>query len=71
MKEPFTYQICVEGQLSESWSDWFDGLEIRNEPDGNATMIGTLADQAVLMGILNRILALNLPLISVYRVAKN
>jgi hypothetical protein len=61
------YEIRVEGVLNESWSDWFEGLAIHVETDGVTTLDGCLPDQAALLGILTRIQALNLVLISVSR----
>mgnify|MGYP001199923341 CR=1 FL=1 len=61
------YEIRVEGHLTERWSDWFDELTIRNEPNGETTLAGRLNDQATLFGVLNKIQALNLTLISVVR----
>lgn len=67
MDKPYTYEIRVEGFLTDRWSDWFDGLAIRNEPNGETTMSGPLSDQAALLGVLTKIHALNLTLISVNR----
>jgi hypothetical protein len=61
------YEIRIEGVLNESWSDWFEGLEIRADPGGETTLRGRLIDQAALISILSRIQALNLVLISVSR----
>lgn len=69
MDMPCTYIIRVEGHLAEHWSDWFDGLTIRNGLQGEATLIGPIADQAALFGVLMRLHNLNLILISVNRQA--
>lgn len=69
MDELRLYDICVEGHLPEHWSRWFDGLAIHNEPDGYTRLSGCLADQAALFGVLTRLHALNLMLISVNRIA--
>jgi len=61
------YEIRVEGHLSDHWSDWFDGLEIRNDPNGETILSGWFADQAALFGTLNKIQALNLRLLAVNR----
>jgi hypothetical protein len=61
------YEIRVEGELANNWSDWFEGLEIRAELNGEASLRGVLIDQAALFGVLNRIHSLNLVLISVQR----
>jgi hypothetical protein len=59
------YEIRVEGHLADSWSAWFDGLTICNDPNGQTTMTGLLVDQAALFGVLSKIHDLNLVLISV------
>ena len=67
MDQLHVYEIRVEGHLTDRWSDWFEGLAIRNEPNGETTFRGLLIDQAALIGVLNKIQALNLILISVTR----
>ncbi len=67
MEKPYIYEIRVEGHLTDRWSDWFDGLAIRNEPGGETVLMGQISDQAALFGVLNKIQALNLVLISVRR----
>ena len=69
MDVPRVYEIRVEGHLSDRWADWFDGLLIHNDPNGKTTLSGWLADQASLFGVLNKIQALNLILISVNRLS--
>jgi hypothetical protein len=68
---PITYQIQVQGRLDEGWSDWFRGLAVVFErtTDGATitTLVGPVADQAALRGVLNRIWDLNLTLLSVTR----
>jgi hypothetical protein len=67
MDIPSFYEIRVEGHLSDRWSDWFDGLAIRNDPNGETILSGLFVDQAALFGALNKIQGLNLTLISVNR----
>jgi hypothetical protein len=67
MDKSCIYVIRVEGHLTVRWSDWFEGLTIHNEPNGETTLSGPLSDQAALFGVLNKIQALNLTLISVNR----
>ena len=70
--KPATYEIQVQGRLDESWSNWFNGMTITPEgASGDSpvtTLIGVVADQAALRGILERIWNLNLTLLSVHRV---
>lgn len=62
-----TYEIRVEGHLSDAWSDWFDGLTVCNDPNGETVLSGAFEDQAALFGTLAKIQGLNLILISVVR----
>jgi hypothetical protein len=61
------YAIRVAGQLDPRWSTWFDGLTVRREGDGTTVLIGVIADQAALHGLLQRVRDLGLQLISVTR----
>jgi len=67
MDKRYIYEIRVEGYLTDRWSDWFEELAIRNEANGETILTGLLSDQAALFGVLNKIQALNLTLISVSR----
>ncbi|RPI31182.1 MAG: hypothetical protein EHM70_12100 [Chloroflexota bacterium] len=70
MDKPSFYEIRIEGgHLTDRWSEWFEGLAIHNDPDGGTTLSGALIDQAALMGVLGKIQALNLTLISVNRLS--
>jgi hypothetical protein len=69
MDKPCIYEIRVEGHITDRWSDWFEGLAIRNEPNSETTLSGPLPDQAALIGVLTKIHALNLVLISVFRMS--
>jgi hypothetical protein len=66
MDTPRVYEIRVEGLLADLWSEWFEGLVIYNDPDGDTTLRGLLIDQAALFCVLAKIHDLNLILISVY-----
>jgi len=59
------YEICVGAQLDASWSEWFEGLEMRPSGKGWTILCGRVVDQAALLGILNKLCRLNLPLVSV------
>ncbi len=67
MNDSCIYQIRIEGHLSQNWRDWFDGLVIECLPAGETTLTGRLADQTALLGVLGKIHALNLRLITVAR----
>jgi hypothetical protein len=63
--QPLVYQIRIRGQLSQQWTNWFDGLSILLEEDGNTILEGPVVDQAALHGILKKIRNLGMPLLSV------
>ncbi len=63
--KPQGYAIRIAGHLSESWAEWFEGQTIRHEENGDTTLLGTVADQSALLGLLIRIHDLGLKLISV------
>lgn len=62
-----TYQIKIEGHLSQQWTDWFGGLTITLEDNGNTLLTGPIVDQAELYGVLRMVRDLGTPLISVNR----
>lgn len=64
---PVCYQIRVQGAIDTHWSDWFDRMAIVYDA-GDSLLIGPLADQAALYGVLHRIRNLGLVLLSVARV---
>lgn len=59
------YQIRIRGHLSKERVEWFDGLTIENQPNGDALLSGPVPDQAALHGLLIRIRDLGMPLLSV------
>lgn len=64
---PTIYEIRIEGHLSESWKDSFEGLTITLEDDGNTCLTGSIVDQSALHGVIKRIRDLGIPLIEVKR----
>jgi len=67
--EPTHYQIRVKGHLNCQWTDWFEGLTITLEDDGNTLLTGPVIDQARLHGLLRKVRDLGLPLLSVMPVS--
>ncbi len=41
MQQEAIYQIRVKGHLAEHWAEWFDGLSLTNEANGEAALRGT------------------------------
>jgi len=63
--QPVVYQIRVKGHLGHEWTDWFEGLTITLEDNGDTLLTGPVIDQAALHGLLKKVRDLGLPLVSV------
>jgi len=63
--QPRVYQIRIKGHLSRQWTDWFEGLTITLEEDGDTLLTGPVIDQAALHGLLKKVRDLGMPLLSV------
>jgi hypothetical protein len=69
--KPMIYQIRIKGHMRRGWTDWFGGLTITLEDNGNTLLTGPVIDQAALHGLLRKVRDLGLPLISVIHVEPN
>lgn len=63
--QPTIYKIRIKGQLDSQWTDWFEGLTITLEDNGDTLLSGPVIDQAALHGLLKKVRDLGLPLLSV------
>lgn len=59
------FEIRIKSQLSDIWADWFEGLTVAYLDNGEMLLSGYIVDQSALMGILNKLVRLNLTLLSV------
>ena len=62
------YQIRIKGHLGYQWTEWFEGLTITLEDNGDTLVTGAVVDQAALHGLLKKVRDLGMPLISVLQV---
>jgi dihydroorotase len=67
VRDCIVYQIRIKGHLGPEWTDWFEGLTILLEDNGETLLTGPV-DQAALHGLLRKVRDLGMPLISLCRV---
>ena len=63
--EPGLYEIRIRGKLDDRWSDWFGGMTITEEANGNTLLSGLVVDQSALHGLLRKVRDTGIRLISV------
>jgi hypothetical protein len=66
--QEMVYQIRIKGHLSREWADWFEGLTITLDDNGDTLLTGPVVDQAALHGLLRKVRDVAMPLVSVMRV---
>lgn len=62
--QAMVYQIKLQGHLHLQWADWFDGMHITLEDNGETLLTGPVVDQSALYGLLRKVRDLGLPLLS-------
>ncbi len=69
LETPATYCIRVQGRLDNTWADRLGGMAITTDTTADkpsvTILMGHLADQAALSGVLNTLYELHMPLLSV------
>ncbi len=63
--QPAVYEIRIKGHLNPEWADWFEGLTLVLEENGDTRLTGPVIDQAALHGLLKKVRDLGLPLLGV------
>jgi len=67
--EPAVYRIRIQGILDKNWSDYCGGMTIEHEGDPKryavTILMGRVADQSALIGVLNSLYDMGYPILSV------
>jgi len=75
LETPATYRIRVQGHLDEGWTDRVGGMVITraytDKKHPLTILVGRLADQAALSGVLNTLYDLRMPLLSTEIIDEN
>ncbi len=58
-------EIIVKGHLDIDWSEWFEGLTIAHNDDGETMLSGQIRDQAALYGLIAKVRDMGLSLVMV------
>jgi hypothetical protein len=66
-RQPMIYQVRIKGHLGRQWTEWFEGMTITPEENGDTLLTGPVVDQAALYGLLRKVRDLGMPLLSVNR----
>ena len=69
-ERPMVYEVRIKGHLGHQWQDWFGGLTITLDDNGETLFTGPVVDQAALHGLLKKVRDLGLPLVSVIPVTQ-
>lgn len=67
-RQAMVYEFRIKGHLGCQWTDWFGGLTITLEDNGDTLLTGPVVDQAAVHGLLKKVRDLGMPLISVNRI---
>lgn len=69
MYESAVFRICIQGQLHANWAEYHgtQSISVELDADGNGvtTLISEPMDQGALVGLINHLNSLGVPLISV------
>lgn len=57
-------EIHIEGKIDESWSEWFEGMEITHTETDMSVIRGKMKDQSALYGLISKLRDLGIDLIS-------
>jgi hypothetical protein len=61
------YEIVVEGHLHAQWSSWLSNVQITHFSDGTTVLVGELADDAGVYGLLAKLRDMGVTLVALRR----
>jgi hypothetical protein len=61
----FQTEIHIKGKLDPNWSDWFEDMQMVQEPTGDTMLCGNLPDKSAVYGVISRLGSLGMTLVSV------
>ena len=62
------YEIRLKGHLGAQWTDWFGGVTLTLEDNGETLLTCPVADQSALHGLLRKVRDVGMPLLAVIRI---
>lgn len=69
LDNPARYRICAQGRFHPDWLDMLSGEWVITEPQlvrpDVTTLVGQVLDQAALIGVIEQLYSLGLPLLSI------
>jgi hypothetical protein len=63
--DPVAYAFVVQGHLDAHWAAWLGNVTVTHLDDGTSRLVGPIADQAELHGLLAKLRDLGITLIAV------
>lgn len=75
LDHPASYRICAQGAFDAYWLDMLSGVWViagqTEARTGVTTLVGQVTDQAALLGVLEQLCCLGLPLVAVEYLAED
>lgn len=59
------FEIRIQGWLADHWQSHFEGMQLEKTADGDTRILGEVADEAALFGVLRSIEDLGMHLVSI------
>jgi hypothetical protein len=66
--QPLVYHIRIKGHLGPQWTDWFGGVTLALDANGETLLTCPVVDQAALHGLLRKVRDSGMVLLSVIQI---